>query len=421
MRSHRPTFALAAAAAALLILTTPAIASSKRVAPWGSDSNPGTAAAPWATIGKASAAAAAGETVYVESGSYAQFPNPAQERVTFVGLLDVRGPGGRLARPRTTVRGFNWWSDVSVWGNGCALEWCTVRGGSFNLDNWAGVDDVKLRDLRVDVRNPGSTAFLLRWQPEGDARIRRLVVERCRFVCTVLPGQPVDQKVVMMNRLEDCVFADSWWTLRDSTGQDPGSSVRQGYLCRDGLKRNRWVRDTIEALALVGGRGNIGIDFTSSGNTIAGGGNIIEQCLIRNETGAYTQHQWKMQDGDQFRSNRVETRTGYRISGIDGVAFVLGNQFHALGSAPALIIGGSGNWSGTLYVLSNRLSGSSPVKHGITYEPGDPSAVVSDGNGYMCTRGQEVQIAGTWTNLATACARGWDCRSISMATKQVIP
>lgn len=42
------------------------------VSPSGSDSNPGTLAAPWATIGKAAATLSAGQTVYLRAGTYAE-------------------------------------------------------------------------------------------------------------------------------------------------------------------------------------------------------------------------------------------------------------------------------------------------------------------------------------------------------------
>jgi parallel beta-helix repeat protein len=64
------TVAFATALLAALSLPAAASAAERYVSPSGSDSNPGTLAAPYKTIGKAAAVVAPGDTVYLRAGSY---------------------------------------------------------------------------------------------------------------------------------------------------------------------------------------------------------------------------------------------------------------------------------------------------------------------------------------------------------------
>lgn len=401
----------------LLAIATPA-AADRYVSPTGSDAGPGTEAQPWSTIAKANTSAAAGEIVHVAGGAYAHFPNPAQQGVRFIGGPGVSAPGGQLNRPNVSIEDFTFRGSVSVWGNGCRLARCSARASFFGLDNWAGVDDVAIEDCEFDLRAPGSSNFLVRIQPEADARIRRLRMARNRIVMTTLPGQPVDQKIAMLNRLNDCRFELNLWLFRDSTGQDVGSSVRQGFLVRDAIAGNTWTGDTIRAQALLGGRGNVGIDFTSSGNTIAGGGNTWRGLVVENQTSGYTQFQWKMQPGDRMESCRITSRSPFRISGAIGETYFGRNRVSCTGAGVALILGGSANWSGHLRSEWNQFSSAGAARSGVSYEATNLGVIDSDWNWFVnTTQGQEVMIGNVRQALSSACARGWECGSTPIRTK----
>jgi hypothetical protein len=106
----------------------------------GSDSNPGTLAAPWRTIGHAASAVSAGATVLIESGSYAEdvklaLSGAAGSPITFEA-------GGSEA---VTVRSFD------VAGSHVAVENLTISGASSScVKIQPALSDVTLKGDRIE-------------------------------------------------------------------------------------------------------------------------------------------------------------------------------------------------------------------------------------------------------------------------------
>lgn len=109
--SLKKTFALLALAA---FITTLAVAGPNAsqaagtyyVATNGSDSNPGTQAAPWATIQKGANTAAAGDTVSVQPGTYNERVTVSRPGIIFEAVGTVQMKGFTISANNTTVRGF---------------------------------------------------------------------------------------------------------------------------------------------------------------------------------------------------------------------------------------------------------------------------------------------------------------------------
>jgi hypothetical protein len=78
--SHR---AFAAQVLLSLLVIAPACAAEYYVAPTGSDENPGTLAEPFASLTRAQAAAAAGDTVWIRGGEYVFSGNEIEIGVVF--------------------------------------------------------------------------------------------------------------------------------------------------------------------------------------------------------------------------------------------------------------------------------------------------------------------------------------------------
>lgn len=104
----------------VLILTCPLMATTYYVAKTGSDSNPGTQAAPWLTIGKAASTMVAGDKVIVSGGTYAEKVTPVNSGTSSAGItyeadisagdviIDATGEtiGFSCSKLYTTIDGF---------------------------------------------------------------------------------------------------------------------------------------------------------------------------------------------------------------------------------------------------------------------------------------------------------------------------
>lgn len=301
--------------------------------------------------------------------------------ITYVGWDTSVFPATTLTKSYITVMGVKF-GGLNVSGNYDTIAGCHIAAPTgacrFKMDNAAGCVGNVIRDCNMELVPYGAsdTDFLFRVQAESAARVREALFDNNTIHMTLFPNQSTDMKVVMLNRLVGCYFSNNRWTIVDN-GPD-ASNVRQGFLVRDGVVDNTWEGETIRVEAPKG-TGCTGIDLTSSGNSIGGHGNAYLNCIIVNEGPAYTQYQWKMQDGDRFIGNRVWSFSGFRISGIDGNAEVRDNEFHNSGFGVSAIIGGSGNWTGMLNFHDNALM------PGIFYDNPSPSHVTSDYNNFYGT------------------------------------
>lgn len=111
-----------------LVLTTPAFAATLYVSPAGNDANPGTLAAPFATAGRALAAAAAGDTVLLRSGTYSITRSLT---ITQRGLTLGSYPGewARIVAGTTDLT--NLTSVVVVYASGVVIENLELQGASY--------------------------------------------------------------------------------------------------------------------------------------------------------------------------------------------------------------------------------------------------------------------------------------------------
>jgi hypothetical protein len=102
----------------------------------GNDSNPGTQAQPWRTIGKASSKIAAGDTLYIRGGIY-------QEAITFTKSGTQSAPIKILAYPDETpiIDGNNYKIPASTWGTILEISgnYVQISGLEVRYSNWMGV------------------------------------------------------------------------------------------------------------------------------------------------------------------------------------------------------------------------------------------------------------------------------------------
>jgi hypothetical protein len=126
------------------------------VSPNGDDANPGTAQAPWRTLGKATSAASPGDTVVLEAGDYGargirtnwSAAGSSSAPITFIG-----DPSG----PRPTILGYNvlYGSHVRVWnvlfdGPTGQVETPTANDtGGEEVMLWLTAPDIQINDSEI--------------------------------------------------------------------------------------------------------------------------------------------------------------------------------------------------------------------------------------------------------------------------------
>ncbi len=107
------------------------------VSPTGSDSNPGTIAAPWLTIQHAASTVAAGSTVYVAAGTYVESINvtvsgTASAPITFIGEAGAIVSGSGLTPSTSQTQGL--WNIGSATPAGIDVSYVTIQG--FTIENY---------------------------------------------------------------------------------------------------------------------------------------------------------------------------------------------------------------------------------------------------------------------------------------------
>ena len=107
------------------------------VAPTGSDSNPGTSAAPWLTIQHAASTVPAGSTVYVEAGTYNESINvtvsgTSSAPITFTGESGAIVTGTGLTPSTSQTQGL--WNIGSATPAGVDVNYVTIQG--FTIENY---------------------------------------------------------------------------------------------------------------------------------------------------------------------------------------------------------------------------------------------------------------------------------------------
>jgi uncharacterized protein YjdB len=125
------------AAALTVTAVTTGSGNSYYVSPTGSDSNPGTIAAPWLTIQHAASTVAAGSTVYVEAGTYVESINvtvsgTASAPITFVGETGAIVSGSGLTPSTSQTQGL--WNIGSATPAGVDVSYVTIQG--FTIENY---------------------------------------------------------------------------------------------------------------------------------------------------------------------------------------------------------------------------------------------------------------------------------------------
>lgn len=134
----------------ILLAAAPALASTYYVAPDGLDSNAGTLASPWQTIGKAANTLVAGDTVFIRNGTYREQVSPANSGspgawITYVAYPGERpaidGTGVVLSRERSGL--------ISIVGRSyIRIERLLVTNSGPNVEN-AGIDVEQSSDIVI--------------------------------------------------------------------------------------------------------------------------------------------------------------------------------------------------------------------------------------------------------------------------------
>jgi uncharacterized protein YjdB len=125
------------AALAVTAAVTTGSGKSFYVAPTGSDSNPGTSAAPWLTIQHAASTVSAGSTVYVAAGTYNESINvtvsgTSSATVTFIGDSGAIVSGTGLTPSTSQTQGL--WNIGSATPAGVDVSYITIQG--FTIENY---------------------------------------------------------------------------------------------------------------------------------------------------------------------------------------------------------------------------------------------------------------------------------------------
>lgn len=129
---HKSPLALLLLVSVGAAVAPPAIAASALyVSPTGSDSNPGTATSPFATIQRASTAAAPGTTVYVAPGTYVGDTYVTAPGVTYQSVLKW---GAVLVPPKTTATQMAFWNDHAA---NVTIDGFLIDGGGANAGQWS--------------------------------------------------------------------------------------------------------------------------------------------------------------------------------------------------------------------------------------------------------------------------------------------
>lgn len=126
------------------------------VSPSGSDSQAGTALAPWATIGKAAALAQAGDTVWIAPGNYRETVRPANSGAAGARIV-FRGWEGR-----PTING----------ADGVAGPWTRVGESQVYWATWVG-DYTSAINNSDQIFADGVMLNLLRWPKETNHNLTR--------------------------------------------------------------------------------------------------------------------------------------------------------------------------------------------------------------------------------------------------------
>ena len=138
------------AAAAIVLLSTPAAAATRYVAPAGNDQNIGTLAAPLATPERALVLSSPGDTIVLRGGTYT-LVRSLQIRMSGLTLASYPGERARLVGGTTDVVDLT--SLIVVYGNHVTLERLELEGASYygvKVDDYYGpVTGVALRALYV--------------------------------------------------------------------------------------------------------------------------------------------------------------------------------------------------------------------------------------------------------------------------------
>ena len=126
-----------AAALAVTAAVTTGSGKSFYVAPTGSDSNPGTSAAPWLTIQHAASTVPAGSTVYVAAGTYNESINvtvsgTSSAPITFTGESGAIVSGTGLTPSTSQTQGL--WNIGSATPAGVDVSYITIQG--FTIENY---------------------------------------------------------------------------------------------------------------------------------------------------------------------------------------------------------------------------------------------------------------------------------------------
>lgn len=139
-------------------------------------------------------------------------------------------------------------------------------------------------------------------------------------------------KPTIFRGMKNSLFTDNVWSLVDSSNFLPGEVF--GFLFRDDLKGNTFLRDTMILHTLIAGRGKGCFDFAGPGGNREGYNNVISHCLMKCDLSIARpfRYDWQIQPGDSFCYNVVVCSTGvalgaFSIPMAQGSAAVYRNTF----------------------------------------------------------------------------------------------
>lgn len=128
-----------------LLVSVPAFPATFVVDPTGNDANPGSDSAPWATVRHAAAQAAAGDTVVIHAGTYAEAVNLSRSGTDGNPIVFAADPGAVLVSPNATA-------SLSAFNVASGVGYVTLNG----IEATGGFDEtIFLRSGTHDIQIQG--------------------------------------------------------------------------------------------------------------------------------------------------------------------------------------------------------------------------------------------------------------------------
>lgn len=402
MPRHAPRKALALSLLLLHCSTLTADAADRYVnRSTGSNAASGLIGAPWRTMVYCNATLGNNERLIVAANdtSYDAEFNPVATGTTLIGdstnPARVLIPGATILNKFTTLIGVKFTGGVSVLekylhARKCAFKanFFTYYGGARIESNRVGTgegtcqwyiqptndavsgDTCTIKNNYGDLRLIGApgTAHLIHWQPNRATVLTAMkawTVSGNRCTLTTTAGQQWE-KVMFQSRLRLLASSDNHWVFRDSVGQI-AICGNQAYVVRDSMKRDVFLRDTVEFKACNGPYGSSRAFIYSAGNLLADSMNVWRYCVFKSdvipcgEASFYQEWQWGARDSI-YRNTYLCNHAGdcVKIDGAADSAFFERNTIVNLGVGRALKLEADNpcalaSWPGYLRLRGNIL------------------------------------------------------------------